>query len=212
MKLGARGLAWAGVVAALLLLVGAFLLMPRRAAPSASSPEVKFIQDMIGHHTQAVTMSRLIRAKTQNRTIRSVALDIELSQTEQIRQMEAWLKLWQQPQGAPINADHAVMMGMASRPEMQRLNTLPAAQAEVLFLQLMIRHHQGALDMVEPMGRPQIRQEVRLLAGQMGTFQRGEIRTMQHLLARRGGQPLPFPPGMNMGTPETPMPDMEHEH
>lgn len=203
----------AAVLAALLALgLGVLFLMPGRSTPAPDSAEVVFLQQMIQHHQQATEMAGRIRTRAQNRTLRSLALDIQLSQEEQMRLMRGWLKLWQQPQDVPVSADHARRMGMASSEELSSLNTLPVPQAEVKFVQLMLRHHQGALAMVQPMTGPQVRQEVRILAQQMGITQGGEIHTMRQLLARLGGQPLPFPPGST--SPDMPamphMPGMEH--
>lgn len=165
-----------------------------------------FAREMIAHHSQAITLAMLIRRRSADRTIRSAALDIQLSQEEQIRQMRGFLKLWKQPDTFPMSADHAQMMGMASDAELTSLRTLPVPQAEVRFLQLMTRHHQGALRMVPPALEPGVLPQVRHLARQMQVTQGGEIRFMTSLLKARGVQVLPFPDlklDMNM-------PGMEH--
>ncbi|GMA14549.1 DUF305 domain-containing protein [Deinococcus metallilatus] len=212
------------LLAALALLVAALIavalaLGPRTGPPRENSPEVRFVREMTQHHAQAVDMATRIRDRSQDRTLRSVALDILLSQQEQIGQMRGWLTLWGLPWGgAGMTAEHARMMGMAAPADLSRLDTLPVKDAERLFLQLMIRHHQGALSMVKPALAPGIRPEVRTLARQIQATQTGEIRLMGQMLAERGAKPLPAPAaasdhagmegmeGMDMGS------GSEHQH
>lgn len=185
-----------------------FLLAPGRAQPAESSTEVRFVREMVQHHLQAIDMATRLRDRTGDRTLRSITLDIMLSQQEQVGQMRGWLTLWGRPWGgAGMTAQHARSMGMATQQEVEALSQGPVSQAETQFLRLMIRHHRGALSMVQPILSARVRPEVRALAGQINTTQAGEIRLMTSLLARRGGQPLPTPapddmngmPGMNHG-------------
>lgn len=210
-----RVLPAAPVLAALALLVAALIaaalaLGPRLATPGESSTEVRFVREMIQHHAQAVDMATRIRDRSVDRTLRSVALDMQLSQREQIGQMRGWLTLWGRPWGGVgMTGDHARMMGMATPAEVNRLDTLPRADAERLFLQLMIRHHQGALAMVRPALEDGVRPEVRTLARQIDTAQAGEIRLMTQMLAARDAKPLPAPaaaPGEGMSGAE------DHQH
>ncbi|MBZ9752016.1 DUF305 domain-containing protein [Deinococcus sp. HMF7604] len=195
-------------VPALLVLVAlvaaALLLTPRLLPPTEDSREVRFVREMIQHHTQAVDMALQVREQSSDATLRTVALDILLSQQEQIGQMRGWLTLWHRPWGGPgMSADHARMMGMATQAEVNRIGTLPPAQAEVQFLQLMTRHHQGALTMVAPVLEGRVQPAVEALARQIQATQAAEIRLMTTLLADRGAKPLPAPAGMGAG---------EHQH
>ncbi|MVN87827.1 DUF305 domain-containing protein [Deinococcus sp. HMF7620] len=195
-------------VPALLVLVtlvaAALLLTPRLMPPTEHSREVRFVREMIQHHTQAVDMALQVREQSADATLRTVALDILLSQQEQIGQMRGWLTLWHRPWGGPgMSADHARMMGMATQAEVNRIGTLLPAQAEVQFLQLMTRHHQGALTMVAPVLEGRVQPAVEALARQIQSTQAAEIRLMTTLLADRGAKPLPAPAGMGAG---------EHQH
>lgn len=183
---------------ALLVLLGGVFLIPVRAKPTASSPEVPYLQHMITHHAQATTLSFLIFKRSQNRTLRSMALDIRLSQQEQMIQMENWLKMWGQPTQIAITDEQRRMMGMSTLAEVKSLKTLPIAEAETRFVQLMLRHHQGAIRMMQPMLETQIRTEVRLLAKRMNTMQLGETLTLQRMLKQRGAVPLPNSQNMQM--------------
>jgi len=199
------------LVTALIGAVLAFSVPPGK--PGEDSVEVRFVREMMGHHAQAVDMATRIRDRSRERTLRSVALDITLSQQEQIGQMRGWLTLWGLPWGGVgMTAGHARMMGMATPEELRRLDTLPVNEAEKLFLQLMIRHHQGALSMVEPVLKAKVRPEVLTLARQIGGSQAGEIRLMTGMLRARGGQPLVFPPGQERTPGKQPDPGGAEEH
>ncbi|MDB5046252.1 MAG: hypothetical protein JWQ08_2302 [Deinococcus sp.] len=193
------------VVAALL---AAFLLLaPTLAKPGESSTETRFVREMIQHHTQAIDMATRIRDRSTDRTLRSLALDIQLSQQEQIGQMRGWLTLWGLPWGGTgMSAEHAAMMGMATPSEVNRLDSGTPAQAEQDFLKLMIRHHQGALAMVQPVLTERVRPEVLALARQINATQAAEIRIMTTMLKSQGAAPLPFP---QAGTGQTSMDGMD---
>lgn len=202
-----RFLGLGGLLLALLATGMLALSRPVPGPPVAGSPEVTFTTMMISHHAQAVEMAERVRPRSPQRTLRSLALDIALSQREQLRTMHGWLTLWGQPEGPPPTPEHARMMGMATPAELASLQTLPVPEAERTFLRLMIRHHQGALEMVRPVLGPGIHPEVARLARQIAATQRGEIRTMEALLARLGGtEPSPPEP-----LPGEPVPS-EHRH
>ncbi|PTA68237.1 DUF305 domain-containing protein [Deinococcus arcticus] len=183
---------------ALLLLAAllgvALLVAPRLLPPGEQSPEVRFVREMTQHHTQAVDMAIRIRERSRDEALRTIALDMLLSQQEQIGQMRGWLTIWGRPWGGEgMSAGHARQMGMATPAEVARISTLPPRQSEVQFLQLMTRHHQGALAMVTPVLSAGVRPEVRALARQIQGAQAAEIRLMITLLNGRGAQPLPAP-------------------
>ena len=159
-----QGWLW-GTLLALLVALAALLLRPPLAP--AAPREVQFVQHMLQHHAQALDLAAPMLKRSRQRTVRSLALDIQLSQREQIRQMEAMLDRWGQVPGPPLSPGHARMMGMASGAEVAGLSTLPVAEAERQFLRLMIRHHQGAVDMTLPLLDAARRPEVERLARQM---------------------------------------------
>ncbi|MFC4455830.1 DUF305 domain-containing protein [Deinococcus sonorensis] len=186
---------WPVAVAAIVLLLALAALLPGmlRQWPAEGSQDVVFVRQMTQHHLQAIDMATRLRDRTQNRELRALALDIMLSQQDQVGQMRGWLSLWGLPWGGSgMTAEHAAAMGMATPAQVQQISTLPLAQAERQFLGLMIRHHQGALQMAGAVANGNGRSEVRTLARQIIATQRGEISLMQELLSARGG-PLPAP-------------------
>lgn len=193
-----RGWLW-GALLVLLGVLAALLLRP--PLPPPTPQEVQFVQHMLQHHAQALDLAAPMLERSRQRTVRSLALDIQLSQREQMRQMEAMLGRWGQPPGEPISPEHARMMGMASEAELAELSTLPVGQAERQFLRLMIRHHQGAVAMTLPVLDAAARPEVERLTRQIVVTQRGEIRTMEGVLGRLDGE-----------VPAAPMRSVEHGH
>ena len=167
-----------------------WLAVPR--TPAERSMEVAFARDMAAHHAQAVEMALIIRDRSSNDELRQFALDITLTQQAQIGQMQGWLAAWSQPLSSaqpPMNGQ-GEMMGMATQQQVNDLRTLTAAQAEVLFLQLMIRHHQGGVAMAQDVLHQTRRPEVARLTTAIVEGQQSEIAHMEQLLKQRGAAPI----------------------
>ncbi|RIH87170.1 DUF305 domain-containing protein [Calidithermus roseus] len=161
-----------------------------------SGPEAAFARHMIPHHAQAVELARLLEARTSDPNLQTLARDIYLTQEAQIGQMNAWLPPWERPfsRSARFEAAMLAAMGMASRAEIDDLARKSGREAEVRFLQLMIRHHQGAIPMITE-ALPKVQGELpRKLLLAMARSQILEIALMEQLLAERGGTPLKPPP------------------
>ena len=124
------------------------------ASTSYVQADVDFLQAMIVHHQQAILMSELSAERTNNQTILDLADRIDISQEDEIDFMENWLE----SRGENINLSshehmqehkHMKMAGMASSEELKELRASKSTSFDKLFLQLMINHHDGALEMVE---------------------------------------------------------------
>lgn len=163
--------------------------------PANNSAEAGFVRDMSTHHAQAVSMADAIRSRTQDPLLAALATDIVLTQQSQIGRFSGWLDQW----GLPITSldapmswaqehtamDMEAMPGMATNDEIRQLDSLPLDQAEVLFLNLMIRHHRGGVEMAEAVLTMTGRDEVRRLASSIVTSQQSEIDAMQSMLDER---------------------------
>jgi uncharacterized protein (DUF305 family) len=119
---------------------------------SFTEADVKFMQGMIGHHAQAVEMTTLLASRTNSDEMRMLAQRIEVSQTDEIKMMQEWLR--DRRQEVPSeHAHHAhgatLMPGMLTPEEMARLAAAKGPEFDRLFLEFMIKHHQGALVMVQ---------------------------------------------------------------
>lgn len=184
-----RSLLWS-LLGLTLIAMGLLLAQPL-------SPEGRFALKMIPHHGQAVELARILERRTADENLRYFAQDLAQTQQAQMAQMRGWLPLWRQltvsferPSGQV-----AAAMGMASPQEIAELLAIQGRAAETRFLQLMIRHHQGALPMIEQ-GLTEVKTEglPRRLIEAMGQSQTGEIQTMERWLVERGGEKLPFYP------------------
>jgi uncharacterized protein (DUF305 family) len=114
--------------------------------------DVKFMQGMIGHHAQAIEMTELLATRTASAGMKKLALRIEVSQQDEIRMMENWLEARHQrvPSRTAMHEHGATLMpGMLSEAEMQQLADSRGVEFDRLFLQGMIKHHGGALEMVK---------------------------------------------------------------
>ncbi len=114
--------------------------------------DAKFMQGMIGHHTQAVEMVELLKARTQWSDLKMLGLRIEVSQEDEIKMMGSWLR----GRGQDVPGPHAMhehgatlMPGMLSAEEMEKLTAAKGPEFDRLFLEGMIKHHGGAITMVE---------------------------------------------------------------
>jgi uncharacterized protein (DUF305 family) len=117
-----------------------------------SAADVKFMQGMIHHHAQALDMTALIASRTAHEDMKLLGRRIEISQSDEIKMMQRWLEV--RGQGAPGVHDHhlpgaTLMPGMLTDDEMDRLATAKGAEFDRLWLEGMIKHHEGALVMVD---------------------------------------------------------------
>jgi uncharacterized protein (DUF305 family) len=117
-----------------------------------TAADVKFMQGMIGHHAQAIEMTELLKSRTASEDMKKLALRIEVSQADEIKMMQEWLT----SRGEQVPNEHAhhmhgatLMPGMLTADEMGRLAAAQGVEFDKLFLEFMIKHHAGALTMVE---------------------------------------------------------------
>jgi uncharacterized protein (DUF305 family) len=121
------------------------------AGASYVQADVDFLKGMIIHHKQAIVMSRLADKRTNNQTIIDLANRIDVSQEDEINFMESWLKSRKEimPNMSHDHHMHMEMAGMASPQQLVNLENSESTDFDRLFLQLMIAHHDGALEMVK---------------------------------------------------------------
>ena len=113
--------------------------------------DVEFLQGMIVHHEQAIIMSNMADERTNNKTIIDLAKRIDVSQEDEINFMESWLKQRNEYMNKMQDKHHMHMgmVGMATPKQLNDLRNSNSTDFDRLFLQLMITHHDGALEMVE---------------------------------------------------------------
>jgi uncharacterized protein (DUF305 family) len=125
----------------------------------ATPADVTFMQGMIHHHAQAIDMTELLKTRTSSEDMKKLGLRIQVSQTDEIRMMQRWLRAhgadapdphaMHMPGMIMPGMDHGPMMpGMLTPEEMARLATLKGVEFDRFFLEGMIKHHGGAIGMV----------------------------------------------------------------
>ena len=123
------------------------------ADTSHSPDDVQFMQDMIPHHNQAVQMAELVADRTNRPELSDIAGRINVSQRDEIEFMQQWLR--ERGEDVPDPSAHEAMhtthkmAGMASPEQMAELARSEGTDFDKLFLELMIRHHEGAVKMVD---------------------------------------------------------------
>jgi len=149
--------------------------------------DTKFMQGMIGHHAQAVEMVALIPSRTQNQYMKMLGQRIDISQEDEMKMMRGWL----QARGQALPGPHAhhepggMMPGMLTTEEMTALANAKGVEFDRLFLMGMIKHHMGAITMVEELFKtPGAGQdgEIFAFASDVDSDQRMEIDRMGAML------------------------------
>lgn len=158
--------------------------------PPHTDADVRFIHGMLAHHAQALEMTALVPGRTTRQDVRLIAERIGVSQRSEMARMQRWLQV----RGLAADSAHAHhahhggggahagMPGMATPEEMARLAQAAGAAFDALFLELMIRHHEGALVMVEELFGSQgggQASEIYSIASEVDADQRMEIGRMR---------------------------------
>lgn len=149
------------------------------------------MQGMIHHHAQALDMVTLLKARTASDDMRKLGLRIELSQDDEIKMMRRWLEV----RGQEVPGEHAhhmpgapLMPGMLTPQEMDTLAAAKGVEFDRRFLEFMIKHHAGALIMVDELfAAPGAAQESEIFAfaSDVVADQRAEIDRMGAMLKER---------------------------
>ncbi|GAA2038554.1 DUF305 domain-containing protein [Agromyces tropicus] len=180
--------------------------------PANASAEAGFARDMQVHHQQGVELAMIVRDATDDPDVRLLAYDIATAQAQQSGQMYGWLAEWGLPQAGPEpsmtwmtrpapdggghdghdssddGAAHVPgepMPGLATPEEVAELRGLEGVEAERRFLELMITHHQGAVEMADAVLDRSTYPVVVSLADAIVRSQQAEIELMETMLAER---------------------------
>jgi uncharacterized protein (DUF305 family) len=188
----------AAVVVGLLLGYAGGLLTPTFTRPGENSPEAGFARDMTAHHSQAVAMGLLAFRQGQDPEVRQIGGDIATGQQGEIGTMQTWLRSWQldptgdqppmawMPEGAGA-VKNGLMPGMATPEEMAKLRAATGREFDVLFLQMMIRHHVGGVHMIDGILDQGHDDDVLAVAQVMKNTQQTDLANLSAALKRLGG-------------------------
>ncbi len=158
----------------------AFLLgCSSQSATSDFTPaDINFAEMMIPHHEQAILMSELALSNSEDSEVRNLAQAILDAQSPEIEQMKSW------PGVNPSLHSGHMMDGMLSDSEIEALRQAMGKTFDLLFLEGMIKHHEGAIVMAEDVVDSE-NSEVSSLAGAIISAQESEIAQMRTMLEQR---------------------------
>jgi uncharacterized protein (DUF305 family) len=181
------------VATALIAAMIGWLVADATAGPDPNEVDVGFLQDMREHHEQAVGMSLLFLVLDDtNPGLRTVARSIVVGQSIEVGRMIQLLRDYEEDEAnlgdtsmTWMGMSHPVggMPGMASEAQLDELATLSGAEADQLFVDLMVAHHVGGIDMADYAAEHAGTGEVRRMAGSIAGSQRDEIQELQGLLS-----------------------------
>ena len=162
--------------------------MPGMGSSATASPagdvnnaDMQFTMMMIPHHEQAVEMADMVLAKADiDERVVTLAEEIKAAQAPEIELMESWLDDWGMSMDDMDGMDHG---GMMSDTDMQSLEDAVGVEASRLFLEQMIVHHRGAIEMAQDEIDTGRNPDVIALAESIIASQSTEIDTMEDILA-----------------------------
>lgn len=162
---------------------------PTESSEQFNDADVTFATEMIPHHQQAVEMAELAADRARSPEVRQLAEDIEAAQDPEIQAMTQWLKDWGQEvqsgsmdHGDMGHGDSEEMPGMMDETEMRRLTESEGAAFDRMFMQMMVEHHEGAIEMARTVQANGENPGAVALAEQIEADQEAEIATMKELL------------------------------
>ncbi len=197
-RTGLSTLQIAVLVVAFAFLGGAmgYLLGHRTSGPPDSAVDTGFLQDMIDHHEQAVSMASVATAGASDPLVRDMAREVLIEQRYEIGLMDGYLQARDEERGAPERqvmawmgrpVPLADMPGLATPEQMDALQAADPDATNLLFLELMKAHHLGGIDMAEYAARHAADPRVRHLAEVMARVQRQEVREYELKIAELNG-------------------------
>lgn len=153
--------------------------------------DVMFAQMMIVHHKGAIEMAQMATTQASSQQVKDLATTIEAAQQPEIEQMTSWLNAWGEPVEAGSSMegmDHSSTSGMSgmSEEQMTQLQKATGTDFDQMFLQLMIEHHTGAVQMAETEQQQGSNPQAQELADSIVTSQSAEIEQMKQMLTTLG--------------------------
>lgn len=153
------------------------------ASADFNAADVAFAQGMIPHHEQAVEMAEAAASRADSADVKDLAGRIAAAQGPEISQMQGWLDDWDQSEGGDSMGDMGSMPGMMDGDDMGQMMDASGAAFDEMFLNGMIRHHEGAVEMATDQLADGENEEALALAQEIIDAQKAEIDEMQALLA-----------------------------
>jgi len=169
------------LLALTILVVAAAPVSASQPAPEKSTAkfEIDFLQDMIDHHAMAVMMAEMCLDEAVHAELRSLCEDMKAEQSQEIQQMQSWLQSWY---------DLTYTPEMKHTGQMRQLHEASGAEFEILFMEMMIRHHRAAIREGEKCLDRAHHPELKQLCQNIISSQTAEIEQMQTWLCEWYGR------------------------
>jgi uncharacterized protein (DUF305 family) len=148
------------------------------AAPP-NDADREYVSMMIAHHEQALAMTRFAPERAQNETVKGLADRIRYSQEPEIGAMKQWQRTFN---AIGTHGDHGLMPGMATQDQLNALGAARGKDFDRMFLELMIKHHEGAIKMATDVRGAGTNVQVEEMADDVVATQSDEINRMRKLL------------------------------
>ncbi len=160
-----------------------------QSSPNAASApyDLQFIDTMIAHHQGAVDMARPTETKAQHAELKEMARNIIRDQEREINQMKQWREQWYAGKPQAMNMEMPGMTDSMKGMDMNNLNTASGNAFDMMFLDMMTPHHQGAITMAREALTRAEHPEIKRLAQQIISAQEREIAQMKQWKAAWGG-------------------------
>jgi uncharacterized protein (DUF305 family) len=155
-----------------------------QAAAGHNADDVTFAQQMVPHHSQALDMAKLVPSRSTDPKVLDLASRIEKAQDPEIQQMQTWLTTWGAGMSGMPGMTHESMPGMMSDADLTKLDAAKGTEFDKMWLDMMIKHHQGAVDMAKTELSKGSNADAKTLAQKIIDGQQAEITEMQGLLAQ----------------------------
>ncbi|MGW1671441.1 DUF305 domain-containing protein [Streptomyces sp. NPDC002324] len=160
----------------------------RAGSAGFNAADVAFAQMMIPHHEQALEMARLADNRASDAEIKDLAGTIEKAQDPEIKTMRGWLKSWNEPTGVESmpGMEHGGGKGdgMMADSDMEHLKGMKDAEFDKMFAEMMIEHHNGAIDMARDEQRNGENADAMAMAGDIVKGQSAEVEQLKGILDR----------------------------
>jgi uncharacterized protein (DUF305 family) len=154
--------------------------LPADQPAAFNDADVDFLQAMIPHHQQAISIARLATGRTRRPELGKLAATITTRNTAEITLMQGWLTQWRRPATADADHDPSLLPGMLAEGQLEWLQTRTGTQFDRGFLTMMGTHHCGAVELAEGELHAGASTRVKAFARQLLTAQQYEIRQLQH--------------------------------
>lgn len=152
-----------------------------QSAPDAKNApyDLQFLDTMITHHQGAVDMAKMADGKTENTELKKFAAQIVADQNKEINQMKEWREKWFNGKPPATNMEMEGMADSMKTMDMSKLGAARGKDFDLIFVEQMIPHHQGAIVMAREALQNAEHAEIKTLAQQINKAQETEIKMME---------------------------------